>query len=164
MKRRALLAPLLGVPWALSLSACAGWRPPAPSPKGALWRGRLSLVVVEEPPQHLLATFELSGNPQQGQLSLSGPLGTPLAQVEWGHEGATLLRGDSRQQANSLTELLNVVGMPSLPLLALFDWLDGRDTAYPGWEVDLSQHDQGRLNAVRTHPKPQARLRLLLEP
>lgn len=164
MNRRRLLLPCWGASLSWALSACAPLRPVQPTPQGAYWRGRLSLTLDESPPQHLLATFELSGNPQEGQLLLSSPLGNVLARVDWNSDGATLQRGDQRQQANSLSTLLQDMGIPSLPLLALFDWLDGRNTNHPGWDVDLSQHAAGRLSAVRNHPSPQTRLRLMLEP
>ena len=46
---------------------------------------------------------------------------------------------------------------------ALFAWLRGRPEHVPGWQVDLSQLDDGRLVANRQMPLPTAVLRLVLE-
>jgi outer membrane lipoprotein LolB len=51
----------------------------------------------------------------------------------------------------------------AIPVAALFDWLEGRNTAVPGWQADLSELGQGRLRAQRMQPPPAADLRVVLD-
>jgi outer membrane lipoprotein LolB len=51
----------------------------------------------------------------------------------------------------------------SLPIHALFDWLDGIYTTAAGWSADLVRLEQGRLVATRATPAPAAELRLVLD-
>ena len=50
-----------------------------------------------------------------------------------------------------------------LPVRALFGWLRGEAQSVPGWQPDLSQLDNGRLNARRLMPLPTAELRVILD-
>jgi outer membrane lipoprotein LolB len=88
MPRRNLL--LGGTGAALLLMGCAPLRPPGPRPPD-LWSGRLSLSVRSEPAQSFSAGFELSGRPEAGELLLSTPLGTTLAQARWSPGQALLV-------------------------------------------------------------------------
>ena len=49
------------------------------------------------------------------------------------------------------------------PVRALFDWLDGIDTALAGWRTDLAGLPEGRLTAQRLQPVPILHLRLVLD-
>jgi len=128
----------------------------------AYWAGRLSLQVQSEPPQSVNAGFELTGQAQAGELRISSPLGQNLARLRWSPERAELQRGQESITRDSLPAMVKALTGTDLPVQALFDWLHGRSTAAPGWEVDLSQHASGRITARRLSP-PTATLRLLLE-
>lgn len=149
---------LLGLVAALS-AGCASQR----THPWAGWSGRLSLQVRSEPPQSFSAVFELQGNAQQGQLQLSTPLGHAVAQASWAQGEAVLRSGSQTQRYASAEDLLMAATGAALPLGALFDWLDGRPTAVPGWVPDLSGLSQGRLQARRSEPAPAVDLRIVLE-
>lgn len=126
------------------------------------WQGRIAIKVLGDAPQSYSGDFELQGQPTQGQLSISTPLGTTLARMDWTANSARLLRGNREEFYPSLGELaLRGTGV-ELPLAHMFDWLDGRPTATPGWEVDLSQYPDGRISAKRTEPSPPVELRIVL--
>jgi outer membrane lipoprotein LolB len=155
-RRRSLLAAL-----ALPLAACA---PLQRQTSGPVYSGRLSLSVRSEPPQNLSAGFDLRGQAREGDLLLTSPLGTTLAQAVWRPGQAELKASGQQQVFGSMEELLARLTGAAIPLAALFDWMDGRDTPVPGWESDLSGHAQGRLSARRLSPLPTVELRLLLDP
>jgi outer membrane lipoprotein LolB len=134
-----------------------------------VWNGRLSMQVdraADQPgaqPQSFSAGFALSGTPASGELRLLTPLGSTVAQVQWRDQGATMQSGGQTRQYPSLDELtLDLLGA-SVPSEAWFAWLQGQDLALPGWQLDLSQYAQGKVQAQRLWPLPQARLRLVLE-
>ncbi len=139
---------------------CAS-RMPSKAPSG--WAGRLSLQVRSEPPQSFSAAFELDGNARQGQLRLNTPLGNALAQARWTPAEAVLVGGGETRRYANIEALLMAVTGAALPLGALFDWLEGRPTPVPGWQSDLSQLAQGRLQARRSEPAPPVDLRILLD-
>ncbi len=142
---------------------CGGCASRPPSKPASGWVGRLSLQIRSEPPQSFSAAFELEGNAQQGQLLLNTPLGSALAQARWTPSQAVWVGGgDTRRYAN-IEELLLAVTGAALPLGALFDWLEGRPTPVSGWQSDLTQLDQGRLQARRSEPAPAVDLRILLD-
>lgn len=152
----------------LAIFLIAGCAAPA-SPEGQkeheiqVWRGRLALQVLSEPPQSFFASFELSGTPTQGELSLFSPLGTTLAQLRWTPGGATLVNNGQAQSFESLEALATQATGAALPITALFQWLAGVQTTADGWAADLSQLEAGRLSARRIHPAPPTELRLVLE-
>ncbi len=150
----------------LLLAGCA--HPPViPQPaEGALptWAGRISLQISSEPPQAFFAGFELKGSPSQGELALATPLGNNLAVLRWSPQEAVLDSGNQVQRFASVDELLEKATGAAVPLPALFDWLNGKNTALQGWNADLSQHAQGRISASRTAPTPRADLRIVLSP
>lgn len=160
---RASLALLL-----LWLAGCA--QPTRAPDPGAHWSGRLALQVQagtalpETEAQSFHAGFELSGSAEQGQLLLSTPLGTSLARLRWGPGGAALEQGGQLRQAASLDALAQNLSGASLPIAALFDWLQGRATPAAGWQADLSGAAQGRITAQRWQPLPQATLRIIVTP
>lgn len=152
-------AALLGV--AALLAACAA--PRRRTEGETVWSGRLALRVDSQPPQAFSALFELRGHAQQGELLLTSALGQTLATVRWSPAGAELQRGSDTRRRASLDELTTELSGAPLPVIAMFDWLAGRGSAAGGWQVDLSQHPQGRLVARREQPLPAAELRLVFD-
>ena len=126
------------------------------------WTGRISLQVQSEPPQAFFAGFELRGTPIQGELMLNSPLGTSLAVLRWSPEEAVLHSGGQIQRFASVDELLEKATGAAVPLPALFDWLNGKNTALNGWSADLSQQPAGKISANRTSPQPRTDLRIVL--
>jgi outer membrane lipoprotein LolB len=126
------------------------------------WSGRISLQVQSEPVQAFFAGFELRGNPAQGELVLNSPLGTSLAVLRWAPGEAVLDSGGQLQRFDSVDALIEKATGAAIPLPALFDWLDGKNTALAGWSADLSQQPDGRIAASRTVPQPRADLRIVL--
>lgn len=160
-RRACLIA--AGLVAALLLSACAAPRPPTAAGEES-WSGRLALRVDSTPPQSFSAGFDLRGSPEAGELQLNSPLGTTLASVRWSPQGAELRQGDRFEQRDSLDELTTEISGTALPVVAMFGWLRGNNTAADGWTVDFSQQLQGRITARRATPLPSAELRLLFAP
>ena len=133
-------------------------------PASGYWQGRLALRVESQPePRSFFANFELSGQAHAGELRLSSPIGTTLAQLRW-HPGLAELRSNGQTRAfDSLDALAAEATGTPIPIVALFDWLQGRPTAADGWQADLSQLGNGRLLARRQLPAPLAELRLVIE-
>ena len=160
--RRALLAIALA-----GLSACATLDK-GTTPEGESISGRLSVRVDAAgtaPARSVSASFDLQGTPSVGQLNLSSPLGSVLAQAKWTAQQATLTTPDEEKIFPSLDALtLDMLG-ESLPVAALFDWLRGRpwpdapsQTSEPpapvgfqqlGWAVDTSRLAEGWVVAKR---------------
>ncbi|MDO8771126.1 MAG: lipoprotein insertase outer membrane protein LolB [Burkholderiaceae bacterium] len=130
--------------------------------KKSFWAGRISLQVQSEPPQAFFAGFELKGNPTQGELTLNSPLGNSLAVLRWSPQEAVLDSGNQIQRFATVDELIEKATGAAVPLPALFDWLDGKNTAADGWNADLSQQAEGRISASRTMPQPRSDLRIVL--
>jgi outer membrane lipoprotein LolB len=162
---RRLLSGWLLIAAALLLQACASPPgQPTATTQPERWSGRLGLVVASEPPQSFFAGFELNGNPQAGELSLTSPLGSTLAVMQW-QPGQTLLRqGEQTRRYESLEVLALELTGAAIPVRALFGWLNGTPQAVDGWEADLGSLDSGRLVARRLMPLPTAELRVVLEP
>lgn len=149
---------------ALLLAACAAPPPRTPTPPGVQsWSGRLALNVEGQTRQSFSAGFELKGAPEQGELTLTNPLGGTVAVLAWAPGAATLRSNGTTRQFNSLDELAQEATGAAIPVAALFDWLQGKSTPAEGWQPDLSQVAQGRLSARRSDPPPPADLRLVLE-
>lgn len=147
---------------AAALAGCATPRRPR-APGETAWTGRLALRVDSAPPQAFSALFDLRGSADTGELQLTSALGQTLATVRWSALGAELQRGNHTTRRDSLDALTAELSGAPLPVLAMFDWLAGRDAAAGGWRVDLSQHASGRLVARREQPQPSAELRLVFE-
>ena len=130
--------------------------------KKSFWAGRISLQVQSEPPQAFFAGFELKGNPAQGELTLNSPLGNSLAVLRWSPQEAVLDSGNQIQRFATVDELIEKATGAAVPLPALFDWLDGKNTTADGWNADLSQQAEGRISASRTMPQPRSDLRIVL--
>jgi len=143
------------------LAGCATPPKPQAEPGVQAWSGRLALTVQGEQP--FSAGFELKGEAQKGELTLYTPLGGTAGVAQWAPGSATLRTDKGTRQFDSLDELASQVTGTPIPIAALFDWLQGRATQVPGWNVDVSQVGQGRLRAQRTAPPPLADLRLAFE-
>lgn len=188
--------------WALAaaLTGCAQHpglvrMPSADTAQAAVgrWSGRMALKLEafgQEPAQGVNLAFDLQGHAQAGQLDLSTPLGTLIAQVRWQSAGAVLTTPEGQQSYDSLDALTQrVLGEP-LPVQAILSWLDGRPApqlpwlASPessansepadstpvrftqaNWLVDLSALPEGLLTARRQGNDAQrgASLKLRLE-
>ena len=128
-----------------------------------MWSGRIGMQVRSDPPQSLSAGFELKGRPAQGELVLTGPLGSVLAVMRWAPGDALLqgMRGQTR--FSSIDDMLLQTTGAAVPLAGLFEWLAGRDAVLNGWKADLSRHAEGRITALRTAPLPEVELRIVLD-
>ena len=91
-------------------------------------------------------------------------MGTTVAELQWNGAEASLRQGQDTRRYASIAELTEQITGSALPLPALFDWLQGREHAAPGWQVDLSGIGEGTLNAQRIAPLPRVSLRIKLEP
>lgn len=153
----------------LLLTACAA--PPLKRPADmvavASWRGRLALRVDADAPsaqaQSVTASFELSGSPRQGELTLYTPLGTTAAQLDWTDQNAVLRRNGEVRRFASLADLIGFTLGTEVPVAALFAWLSGEPVSTAGWNADLSRHASGHILARRELPAPVAEIRLVLE-
>lgn len=160
----------------LLLSACA--TPVAEPPQSAQaqpteaqaparlqeWSGRISVQVQTEPPQHMNASFALQGSAQAGQLEVLSPLGTTVATLQWSPQEALLQQGREPQRFVSMAALTERVLGASLPMVEIFDWLQGQPTAALGWQTDISQRSVGWVFATRTSPAPTVLLKIKLDP
>lgn len=155
-------------PPSTSASAEASAAPPAtptPQPERRHWAGKLSVRIDREPVQYFSAGFELQGDSEAGEMQLFSPLGSTVATLRWQADGgAQWQRGEQLRHYPDMAELSADLTGTALPLASLFDWLQGRATAVDGWQVDLSQHASGKLQAQRLQPTPSAQLRLVFEP
>lgn len=127
------------------------------------WSGRMGLQVQNSQQQSFSAGFELQGRPEQGILLVFNPLGSIIARLQWTAAGATLQQGERITESQSLAELIHQMTGSDIPVTALFDWLQGKNTEVSGWKTDLSNLAQGRLRADRFSPPPEASLRIVLD-
>lgn len=144
--------------------------------------GRLSLRVeagTTTPAKSLSGGFELQGSPAAGQLSLSTPLGTVMAQARWSATQAWLTTPQGETSYPDLDSLTQHLLGESLPVAALFDWLRGRpwpgapsqantppaDSGFQqlGWAVNLTRFNEGWVTAQRTQ-EPQVTVRARIDP
>lgn len=141
-------------------------RPSASAQELALanaWSGRLALTVHSSPAQAFSAGFDLTGNAEKGELRLYSPLGNTLAALTWSPQGALLQQGSAQSRSGSVQDLLLQVTGTELPLPALFDWLQGKNPTVPGWNAELAQLPEGRLQVHRSSPQPEVELRIVLD-
>ena len=151
---------------ALLLAACAV-APPRPAGSDLL-SGRLAVHVDAadgSAARSVSANFELQGDPQAGQLNLSSPLGSVLAQARWAPGSVVLATSQGERRFADLDALTREVLGESVPVAALFDWLRGRPwpgaastsmvaPAEPGfeqlgWVVSLAHFDDDLIAARR---------------
>ena len=138
-------------------------RPVAQAPFDKQWQGRLSVTVQSDPPRNMSAGFSLDGDARQGELNLFSPLGTTLATLQWNPATTQWLQGSQQRQYDSMAHLTEETTGAALPMDAMFDWLQGKATASPGWQADLSALNQGTLIARRLSPEPLVVLRIKLD-
>jgi outer membrane lipoprotein LolB len=159
VRRVTLSALLLGV---TLLVGCAAPSRQEPA-DAAFWSGRMGLQIQSQPAQSLSAAFELKGSAERGTLLLLSPIGSTLAQLRWTPQTAELNQGGRKWSSRSLDELSTQLTGTALPVAALFDWLAGQATTPVGWQVDLSQLAQGRIQAERQSPTPAVQFKVVLE-
>ncbi|MEP6721984.1 MAG: lipoprotein insertase outer membrane protein LolB [Variovorax sp.] len=164
MKRRAALVASAAA--LFLIAGCAsppgvGARPGSQSSES--WSGRLALRIDSEPVQTFSAVFDLRGTPQAGELTLTTPIGSTLAVLQWSPGQALLKNGSQTKRYESVDALIEAATGAAIPVGALFGWLAGRDEPVPGWHADLSQFAGGRLQATRQSPQPGADLRIVFE-
>lgn len=167
VRRRTALA-LAG----LALLAACATKPPADAVSG-----RLALKVdagADTPARSLSSAFELRGDGERGELTLSSPLGTVVARARWAPGEATLATNEGERRFDDLDALARGALGEALPLRALPSWLRGRpwrgaasrDTAEGfeqlGWQVALTRYAEGQLDITRAAP-PAVSLRARLE-
>ena len=158
---------------ALLLAGCA--TPQRPTGDEVL-SGRLSIRIDGPAVRSVTADFDLSGSAREGELLLSGPLGTTAARARWSPGHAVLITGDGQSSHPSLDALAEQALGQVVPIGALFDWLRGRPwpaaPASPrsdggvgfeqlGWLVGLAQLAEGSIEARRSTP-PVVTLRVRL--
>lgn len=129
--------------------------------------GRLAVRVQGNTARSFTADFELDGSPSAGQLSLSTPLGTRMAEAQWQPGRAWLSSNDGVREFSDLDGLAQEALGERVPLAALFDWLAGKPSpvaasatlAPPaegfsqlGWEVRLEGWRDGLVVATRLTP------------
>ncbi len=127
------------------------------------WQGRLALKVHNTPVQAFTADFELQGNAEAGTLSFFTPLGSTAARLQWTATGAQLQTTGEPQRFESLDALTLHTTGATLPVASLFAWLKGNEPPTPGWQVDLRELANGRLNAQRLAPEIPADLKIILQ-
>ena len=127
------------------------------------WSGRMALQVQDGQQQSFSAGFELQGQADRGTLLVFSPLGSTIARLQWTPAQASLQQGEQLTQSQSLPELIIKMTGSDIPVAALFDWLQGKNTAVTGWQTDLSRISEGRLRAERFSPAPEASLRIVLD-
>ena len=152
---------------AFLLAGCAGMVgvPPSKASAQARWQGRMAIKVFSVPVKAFAADFVLTGNPEQGELTLMTPLGNTLAQLQWAAGAARLKTAGTDQPAHfeSLDSLVLHATGTALPVTALFTWLQGGQASATGWEVELENIASGRLIARQLAREPQAELKIILE-
>ncbi|TDS70963.1 outer membrane lipoprotein LolB [Comamonas sp. JUb58] len=164
MQRRQLCLAVIGAGLLPVLSACStAARQLEAAPGKTYWSGRMSVQVLESPPQSTSGSFELSGSAASGELVLLNPLGNIVARVQWSPGQASAQQGTQTRQASSLDELTQTLLGTSLPIAALFDWLQGKPTEAAGWQADLAGRSEGKILARRLDPLPEASLRIVLD-
>jgi outer membrane lipoprotein LolB len=156
--------------WLLAVSllgGCASVGQRAPAGAETI-SGKLSVRVdasSASPARSESGNFELKGTADNGQLNLSSPLGTVLAQARWSGRRAWLTTSQGETAYPNLEALTQEMLGESLPVAALFDWLRGRPwTGAPsqahaasagpgfqqlGWSVDLARFGEGWIVAQR---------------
>ncbi len=148
------------------LAGCATPQGPAGAATEVL-SGRLSVRIAGQDERSVAAGFDLSGSAREGQLLLSGPLGTTAARARWSPGQAVLESGGQTSRHADLDALAAAALGEAIPIAALFDWLRGRAWAGApatprtdgtagfqqlGWQVSLARWADGWVEAVRAAP------------
>ena len=144
MKRRTCAAAIAA---AGLLAGCAWFRPQTPTP---FWQGRIAIKDLRDPQNNMSASFELQGNASAGSFGLFNMLGLTLASMRWSEGFAELQSGGETQTYKSADAMVYASLGHSIPLAAVFGWLNGDNASVPGWEVDRSRYAERRLRARKT--------------
>ena len=159
---------------ALTLLGACAMLPPRTAPDLA---GRLALRVAASDgagARNVSTGFELRGDAQAGELTLTTPIGSTTAQARWRPGAAELITAEGTRRFADLDALAQELLGEALPLMALIDWLRGRP--WPGapslasaggfeqlgWRIDLSHFAEGWVAAARERA-PAIAVRALLE-
>lgn len=161
-RRAALGASGAALLWLTGCAQLSGGSSAAPG-RSASWSGRMSLRIDSDPVQTFAALFELRGSAEAGDLTLTTPIGSTLAQLHWAPGEALLKNGSDTRRYDSVDALIEAATGAAIPVGALFGWLDGRADPVPGWRADLGQLSNGKLQATRESPAPRADLRIVFE-
>ena len=98
-------------------------------PELAPWRGRLAVRIEADQPQSqaqsFSASFELTGTPLNGELTLFTPLGNTAAALSWSAQSALMRTNGDVRHFESLDELIKQAVCTDIPVVALFAWLAG---------------------------------------
>lgn len=153
------------------LTACAT-KPPAD-----LVSGRLAVKVeagVDSPARSVSSGFELRGDGERGELTLTSPLGSVVARARWAPGEAMLATNEGERRFEDLEALARDALGEALPLRALPAWLRGRpwpgaasrstDHGFEqlGWQVALTRFAEGQVDVTRAAP-PAVSLRARLD-
>jgi outer membrane lipoprotein LolB len=128
------------------------------------WQGKISAKVHSTPMRVFYADFDLDGSPISGTLALQAPLGIRIADMRWDSDAATLVASGKSQQFESLQSMVFYAVGVDLPVAYIFDWLEGKSTSHPNWQVDLSERANGRITAQKIAPEPKVDLKIFVEP
>ena len=161
---------------ALLLAGCASVAPRPPDLQAQVQAsdlhlsGRLSVQVenaIDQRNKGGNAGFDLSGSPAHGVLELSTPLGSLIARARWDRTAgeAVLETPGHERRFDDLDALTREMLGESIPVEALFDWLQGHawsgapNTPLPeagnigfeqlGWRVDLRRYADGLIVATK---------------
>ena len=113
--------------------------------------------------QVFAAQFALRGSATQGSLAIQNPLGTTLAELHWQAGAAQLLQGGAPQDYPSVAAMMQALTGSSIPMPLLFDWLQGKASSSPDWQVDLTQYAKGLIVAKQTQVTPATQVRIRLD-
>lgn len=83
--------------------------------------------------------------------------------MHWSPLVAVLQSNGETRTFNTVGELAQQATGADLPIAALFQWLNGDNTAVMGWQASLDDLANGRLMAQRTEPEPRVELRIALD-
>ncbi len=122
----------------------------------------MAITVYQPQSRSYFANFELQGSASAGRLTLTSPLGTTLAELEWSAGAAQLTSGDGKaQKYPSLKDLAEQAVGVDIPVAALFDWFRGQTAVDENWEADLSAYQSGKITSVRSGPGAQAEVKVI---
>lgn len=114
----------------LALGGCAQLeRVPAAAATESRLSGRLSVTIagdVHNRGTGGAASFELFGGPEAGRLELTSPLGSLVARASWQPGIATMQTPSEQRRFDGLDALTRELLGESIPVAALFDWLNAR--------------------------------------
>lgn len=114
---------------ALALTGCAQLQKAPPAAADARLSGRISVTVAGNTHNRGTggaASFELFGGPQAGRLELTSPLGSLVARASWQPGLVTLQTPNDERRFDDLDALTRELLGETVPVAALFDWLNAR--------------------------------------